>query len=276
VVERAVLYATLETVGIGAVETEFALAGQALEQAAAQGRPFDRVIVDGGCDLKDLTGLIALARSKTQDGHVHGLVLVNVLQRSHLAPLRAAGFGSYLVRPVRPQALIEELGSLDRMRAPVVQPTAVPGGGDGVGRAKFRILLAEDNAINALLASRMLEKAGYEVVIAVDGRLAVEAVARSLEPGGVPFALILTDIYMPKLDGVGAARDIRALFGARQAPPIIALTAHAFAEDRQLYLDQGLDDYMAKPFERDAMRALLDKWVVAPGNHAERSPQSAA
>jgi CheY-like chemotaxis protein len=88
--------------------------------------------------------------------------------------------------------------------------------------------------------------------------------------------LILMDIYMPQLDGLEAARDIRALFGERQAPPIIALTAHAFAEDRQLYLDQGLDDYMAKPFERDAMRALLDKWVVAPGTHVDRSPQSAA
>jgi PAS domain S-box-containing protein len=276
VVERAALYATLETCGITAVEADFVHAAQAVEQAAAAGTPFDRVIVDGASEIKELKALLELARARCLVRQVQGIVLVNVLQRSHLTPLREAGFGSYLVRPVRPQALMEQLGTLERISTAVAQPLLAPAKLEDQARSRLRILLAEDNAINALLASRMLEKAGYEVELAVNGRLAVEAVARSLEPGGVPFSLILMDIYMPKLDGLGAARDIRALFGARQAPPIVALTAHAFAEDRQLYLDQGLDDYMAKPFERETMRALLEKWVVMPASHPAQSPQSAA
>jgi PAS domain S-box-containing protein len=275
VVERAALHATLETCGITAVEADFVNAAQAVEQAAAAGTPFDRVIVDGACEIKELKALLELARARSPVGQVQGIVLVNVLQRSQLTPLREAGFGSYLVRPVRPQALMEQLGTLERIKRVVAQPLLVPARIEDQA-LRLRILLAEDNAINALLATRMLEKAGYEVELAVNGRLAVEAVARSLEPGGVPFSLILMDIYMPTLDGLGAARDIRALFGDRQAPPIIALTAHAFAEDRQLYLDQGLDDYMAKPFERETMRALLEKWVLMPRSNQQRSPKTAA
>ncbi len=128
-----------------------------------------------------------------------------------------------------------------------------------------RVLVAEDNAINALLATRLLERHGCEVTRVTSGDEAVSAVARTLggqEPG---FDLVLMDIYMPRLDGVDATRAIRRLLAASNVErlPIVAVTANAFAEDRQRYLAAGLDDFLAKPFDSDALAAILTRWLNA-------------
>ncbi len=128
------------------------------------------------------------------------------------------------------------------------------------------MLLVEDNDINELLARRILEKTGCEVVSARSGMAAVatmSAVRAGSEPG---FALILMDILMPGMDGVEATQQIKAMYaGASDAaalPPIIALTANAFIEDRRRYLDAGMDDYLAKPFDKPAIEALLARWIA--------------
>jgi CheY-like chemotaxis protein len=134
------------------------------------------------------------------------------------------------------------------------------------------VLLAEDNPINALLASRVVEKAGCTTVLATDGRKAVEAVRRSLDGTEPPFDVILMDVHMPELDGLEAVAELRKLvieLGAMprhgdqppiMLPPIVALTANAFSEDRQRCLDVGMDDYLSKPFERADLEAILDRW----------------
>ena len=88
------------------------------------------------------------------------------------------------------------------------------------------------------------------------------------------FDLVLMDIHMPDMDGVEAAREIRALYAedARPGegrPPIVALTANAFAEDRAAYLAAGLDDYLAKPFDRQDLMALLARWGRAAEDHGQ-------
>jgi CheY-like chemotaxis protein len=131
-----------------------------------------------------------------------------------------------------------------------------------------RVLLVDDNDINALVAQRMLEKLGCDVAVARDAREAV-AICTLASQGTTPdFDLILMDVHMPDIDGFEAAKLIRDLYGAasREHPPIAALTANAFAEDRQRCLDAGLDDYLAKPFERHEIEALLDKWSAVRGS----------
>jgi CheY-like chemotaxis protein len=125
-----------------------------------------------------------------------------------------------------------------------------------------RVLLVDDNDINALVAQRMLEKLGCDVTVARHAREAVETCTRASKGAGSDFDLVLMDVHMPDIDGFEAARLIRDLYRAasRKAPPIAALTANAFAEDRQRCLDAGLDDYLAKPFERCEIEALLDRW----------------
>jgi two-component system cell cycle response regulator DivK len=113
-----------------------------------------------------------------------------------------------------------------------------------------KILLVEDNEMNRDMLSRRLEKRGYAVTIAVDGR---EGVTKALADA---YDLILMDISLPEIDGCTATRELRA--EARTAhTPIIALTAHAMAGDRERALEAGCNDYDTKPIELDRLLAKM-------------------
>ena len=112
-----------------------------------------------------------------------------------------------------------------------------------------RILLVEDNEMNRDMLSRRLERKGYDVDIAVDGR---QGVHRALEGG---YALVLMDMSLPEIDGWEATRQLRADPRTRTLP-IIALTAHAMAGDREKAIEAGCDDYDSKPVE---FSRLLEK-----------------
>ena len=118
-----------------------------------------------------------------------------------------------------------------------------------------KILLVEDNEMNRDMLSRRLEKRGYEVVIAADGLAGVEAAAET-KPD-----IVLMDMSLPVIDGWEATRRIKA-DPATSAIPIIALTAHAMAGDRQRAMEAGCDDYDTKPIE---LPALLDKIIRLTG-----------
>ena len=120
-----------------------------------------------------------------------------------------------------------------------------------------KILLVEDNEMNRDMLSRRLERKGFEVVIAVDGRAGVE-LASSSNPD-----LILMDLSLPVMDGWEATRCIKA-DPATQKIPVIALTAHAMAGDEQKALEAGCDDYDTKPID---LKCLLDKIENLLGKH---------
>jgi signal transduction histidine kinase/CheY-like chemotaxis protein len=117
----------------------------------------------------------------------------------------------------------------------------------------LRILLAEDDAISALAARRLLEKMGHTVACAVNGREAVDAF------GEADFDLVLMDIQMPELDGLEATRLLREreAHGPRAGVPIIAMTAHAMAGDKAHFLAAAMDDYLPKPVDKASLRATI-------------------
>jgi signal transduction histidine kinase/ActR/RegA family two-component response regulator len=123
-----------------------------------------------------------------------------------------------------------------------------------VAAAPRRVLVVDDNAVNRLVASRMLSKLGCEVIEAVNG---LEAVERASDPA---LALILMDCQMPELDGYEATARIRADASARRVP-IVAMTANAMAGDRERCLLSGMDDYVAKPVTAAALARLLECWA---------------
>jgi CheY-like chemotaxis protein len=118
----------------------------------------------------------------------------------------------------------------------------------------LRILVAEDNPINQLVAVRLLEKHGHTVAVACNGREAVAAV----QGGG--FDLVLMDIQMPEMDGLEATAAIRAAeSGAARRLPILALTALAMVGDRERCLAAGMDGYLTKPVQGDhLLRAVAE------------------
>lgn len=283
--ERYALLKILRGWGVPARESAFESAERQLEAAAQQGQPIKRVIVELDIDPQLAGQLLAKARALHPDPtQVRGLVLVNVLTRRNLNAFHREGFDTYLVRPVRPQPLLEHIGALQPASATqanraIAGPHALPFGAPILvpqsRNAKPRILVAEDNDINALLATHVLDKCGCHVVLVKNGRLAVEAATAAMADGGERFDVVFMDIFMPELDGIEAATEIKRLHAARPnvpAPPIIALTANAFSEDRERYLAAGMDDYLAKPFELDALRAILARWTGRDEDQAERLP----
>jgi CheY-like chemotaxis protein len=120
-----------------------------------------------------------------------------------------------------------------------------------------RVLLAEDNEMNQMIAENILSSAGFQVDIAADGTEAVEKVRNA--PAGT-YDLILMDIQMPKMDGHEAARQIRAMEDGRKAGiPIVAVTANVFEEDRKTALEAGMNGHLAKPYDIPTMMKTLQE-----------------
>jgi PAS domain S-box-containing protein len=140
---------------------------------------------------------------------------------------------------------------------------AAPVEAPGIVRAAhpLRILLAEDNVINSALATGILEKRGHSMFVAVNGREAVEAAAREA------FDLILMDVQMPEMDGFEATRCIRASdLPTGRRTPIVAMTAHAMAGDRERCLAAEMDDYLSKPLNKSELLALIAR--ITAGSRA--------
>ncbi|MGH7124900.1 MAG: response regulator, partial [Stellaceae bacterium] len=121
--------------------------------------------------------------------------------------------------------------------------------------AGYRVLVVEDVEINRLIAREALRRMGCRVEIAEDGAQAVEKALAA------DYDIVLMDIQMPGTDGVEATRRIRAAEGPRSRVPIVAVTAHAMASEREAYLAAGLDDYLSKPFKPSALREIVARWT---------------
>jgi CheY-like chemotaxis protein len=128
----------------------------------------------------------------------------------------------------------------------------------------LHVLLAEDNAVNQKLATRILEKHGHSVVTAANGREALAAFTREA------FDLILMDVQMPLMNGYEASQAIRTLEqGGGGHIPIVALTAHAMKGDREICLQAGMDDYLGKPIQIRELIAVLERWGKRGSNSAD-------
>ncbi|UFZ02204.1 ATP-binding protein [Bradyrhizobium ontarionense] len=193
------------------------------------------------------------------------IVLVTPVSRHELMP--AAPFNGYLVKPLRAASLAGRLAvAPDATTAALAEepiialsPSLVAGGGTGLS-----ILVAEDNDINALLMRSLLTKLGHQAVIAAHGEAALDswAAARS---AGTPYDLILMDVQMPRLNGIAAAKRIRAHEAAEPGPrtPILALTANALVEDRYACFEAGMDGFLVKPIDRDKLDEALANLAAA-------------
>ena len=237
---------------------------------------YDSVLVDAAVGA---AGAARVLKSVGERSRARGMVLIEVSERGLLKDFRRAGFEAYLIRPVRPSSLLVQLGARRGESGMAAQPGRPPHGEYVSMPAKSRrVLLAEDNDINALLGTRMLERLGVTVSRVRNGAEAVAALA----PGQPVFDLVLMDVQMPEMDGMTATAQVRAAYAGQAAgtpfpacPPIVALTANAFAEDKRACLEAGMDDYLAKPFDRSDLASLLARWCGEHGAEAKTGLENA-
>ena len=224
----------------GAAVTRLAVAEEA-RQMVESGKRFDVVIVD--CALGEVAtrDLGAAAR---RAGAGQTLVLFSPFERRAFGQTSARGFDGWLVKPVRKHTLLTMVGQ-KRQLAPPTSPTVAP---NWIASGTLTVLLAEDNEINALLATRHLEKLGAIVTHAPDGQTAL-TLAESALDAGTPFDAMVLDIRMPGLDGLEVARRVRLAESARRAAParLIALSADLLDAERRSASRAGIDTFLSKP-----------------------------
>jgi signal transduction histidine kinase/CheY-like chemotaxis protein len=215
-------------------------------------RAWAHVLVDRALGIESS---IKLAQLSARFAHYRHILLAPA-ERNDLSDLRAAGFESYLVKPVRSASLAA------RFVAPDVAPPLVPDldvvadRDQAPGRRALAILVVEDNDINALLIQAMLGKIGHIPNVVANGISAVTSVATA-HAVGAPYDLVLMDLHLPGMDGFEATRRIRALGAEGGRVPIVALTANAYAEDREACREAGMDAFVVKPVDRARLEEAM-------------------
>ena len=231
-----------------------------LRAAVEEGDPYRVALLD--LQMPEIGGE-ALGAEIKKDPAVADTILVmltSVGQRGDAARMQETGFAAYLTKPLKKSVLHDCLVTVLGTQG---QPST--GSDKGIvtrhsiadaNRHNVRILLAEDNVINQRVALKVLEKFGYSVDTAVNGRLALDAVQDTA------YDLVLMDCQMPVMDGYEATEAIRQAEGDRKHTPIIAMTAGAMDGDRDRCLDAGMDDYLIKPVRPQELQNMIEKWMV--------------
>jgi two-component system sensor histidine kinase/response regulator len=233
----------------------------AMRLAQASRRPFPLVLTDA--QLPDADGY-TLARAIKNDPAIAGaavVMLTSAGQPGDAARCRELGVAAYLMKPIKRSelrgAIVLALGGVS---APRDRPALVTRHSLREARQSGHILLIEDNSVNQLVARRLLEKRGYTVVIANNGR---EALAILDESVPARFGCALMDVQMPEMDGFECTAIIREREQATGVHlPIIAMTAHAMKEDEARCLAAGMDGYLSKPIESDAFFEVVERHLV--------------
>ncbi|GAB4565762.1 MAG: hypothetical protein Kow0047_16600 [Anaerolineae bacterium] len=226
---------------------------------------FDVVITDMHMPGMDGAMLTREIRQRWPD-----LPIVMLTSLSDQGSVSDLNLAAYLTKPIKPSQLYDVLCTVFDREAPQDRPASAPSPrlfdatlGE---RHPLRILVAEDNVVNQKVTLRILERLGYRADVAANGLEVLQAVRRQ------PYDVILMDVQMPEMDGLEATRQIRQGLPSHQQPYIIAMTANAMAEDRDICLEAGMEDYISKPVRIDdltqallAAHPLPDQPAIDPG-----------
>jgi len=250
------------------------------ESSVSGGTPYPVVLLD--CLMPKMDGFEVARRIRRLSGpeRTRVILLSSAIDRGTRSRLSRLGIDASLAKPVQQSDLLNEIMPVCGHRSRKVR-------GRTSGRAgvpelpSLKVLLAEDNRVNQELAVILLEKSGHRVTVVDDGKKAVDAVRDVDEP----FDVVLMDVQMPVMGGYESTRTIRKIADAtRRHVPIIGLTAHAMAGDRERCLRSGMDDYVSKPINPDrlfdaisdavsAARKSLDRLSDAPGSETGDAPR---
>ncbi len=216
-------------------------------------RTWTHVLVDRAFGFAEAAKLVQSSKQYSRYRHI----LLSPAERGELPELREAGFESYLIKPIRSVSLAARLTTPDWSPPLVPELDSMTGQVSAEGRS-LMVLVAEDNDINALLVQALLTKLGHAPTVVSDGISAVTSVATA-HAMGAPYDAVLMDLHLPGLDGLEATRRIRALGNEGGNVAVIALTANAFAEDREACMSAGMDEFVTKPVSRERLIEAMDQ-----------------
>ena len=227
---------------------------QAMERAAHAGNPVELVLTDMYMPKRDGLELIEWIRGRVEYAKANVIILSSGPTPEHRARAEELDVASYLTKPVRQSSLFDAIATSMGPKEAFSQPA--PRSSPAEVDRSLQILLAEDNPVNQLTATTMLEKLGHSITVANNGREAIDKLA---EQG---FDLVFMDVQMPELDGMAATGEIRENEKASgNHMPIVAMTAHAMKGDKEKCLDAGMDDYISKPIRRAALKEVIERVV---------------
>jgi signal transduction histidine kinase/CheY-like chemotaxis protein/streptogramin lyase len=227
-----------------------------LRGASQAGQPFPLLLTDA--NMPDVDGFTLIERIKEEPSlaSITIMMLTSAGERGDAARCRALGVTAYLTKPIRQSELLDAIMTSLGTASPERSGHLVTVHSMRENRRPLHILLAEDNVVNQTLAIRLLERRGHSVVLAVNGREAVETWKRER------FDLILMDVQMPEMGGFEATAAIRhAELGGAIHIPIVAMTARAMAGDRESCLEAGMDGYVAKPISAVELATTIESVV---------------
>jgi signal transduction histidine kinase/DNA-binding response OmpR family regulator len=231
-----------------------------LSTARAAAEPYALILTDMHMPMMDGFSLVERIRQRPELSTATIMMLTSAGHREDAARCHELGVAAYLLKPIRQselrEAIARVLGVKEQKGAiPLVTRCSLQDARDP--HSSLRVLLVEDNAVNRLLATRLLEKRGHRVVVAENGREALDALENE------SYDLVFMDVQMPEMDGIEATVAIRGrekTNGKHQ--PIVALTAHAMKGDHERCLDAGMDGYLSKPIRPQELDEILENYVA--------------
>ena len=241
-----------------------------LEAAQQRGLPYQLILTDMHMPKMDGFRLVEEIRQRPGLATMAIMMLTSAAHREDAEKCRVLGIVSYLFKPIRKGELLTAILAVLDLKRPILE-RAMPAPPIPSGQTKvLNILLAEDNRVNQVVATRMLERMGHAITVANNGAEALALLAAS------SFDLLLMDIQMPQMDGLTATKTIRMQEAHTPVHlPIIAMTAHAMKGDRERCLEAGMDGYVSKPINTEELISTISKVLNLPGISPEKTKAQA-
>jgi CheY-like chemotaxis protein len=229
-----------------------------MDRASNADSPFRLVLSDVNMPQMDGFTLFESTRSNPKYQNIPFILLTSAARPGDVARCREIGVAAHLIKPVKQSLLMNAIvNTVGESRISIKEHSRTSRSDISESQIRsLRILLAEDNAVNQKFAVRAIEKAGHEVVVASNGREAVN----TWQCGR--YDVVLMDVQMPEMDGLEATKTIRDIERNRKSvsrTPIIAMTANAMKGDRERCLDVGMDGYVSKPVKRETLFAEITR-----------------
>jgi PAS domain S-box-containing protein len=240
----------------------------ALRSNVTQGHPYDVALIDLQLPHNQGALIVSMICSDPTFARIKLIVMTTLHQRDSLNELESMNISGYLIKPIRASRLLDSL-----MSACVQQESSVlaPNNGTKHWKSKLetaaktkeqkfqhsllKILLVEDHPVNQMVILNQLQMLGYEADYVDNGRDAIAKLSQQT------YDIVLMDCQMPVLDGYETTKQLRQREGVHRHTIVIALTAHALPSDREKCLAAGMDDYLSKPIEQDALGTMIDRWA---------------